>query len=117
MDLALGSRSSNYAIVTTLLLLGLILTWQLTGLPSIGRWLWAGLLAIPAALVLISLLRHRPCARSWTILGAIPYVVLGVTELIANPGARGWALACAAVAFIQFIALANLLRVQPPQRR
>jgi uncharacterized membrane protein len=116
MTLPLHARSSNSAIAATLLLLGLIVAWQLASLQSVGRWLWTALLVIPATLVLASLLRYRPRAPRWTILGAIPYVVLGVTELIANPGARGWGMACAALAFIQFVTLASLLRTQqsPP---
>lgn len=105
-------RASNLAIAATALLLALLLTWQLSSAASAGRWALTVLLALPGALVLGSLLRHRPRVHAWTILGAIPYVVLGTMELIANPQQRAWAAACAVLAFIQFVVLAWLLRVQ-----
>jgi uncharacterized membrane protein len=108
--------TSNLAIATTALLLALLLTWQLSSADSASRWATTALLALPGTLVLGSLLRHRPRARAWTILGAIPYVILGLMELIANPAGRGWATACAALAFVQFAVLASLLQAQRVQR-
>jgi uncharacterized membrane protein len=112
MDTARAQRLSTLSIVITLLLLALLPVWQLAGRPSAGRWALAVLLCVPAAAVLISLLRHRPHTRTWTILCAIPYVVLGVMELTANPLERGWALGCAMLAFVQFVLLAGLLRAR-----
>jgi uncharacterized membrane protein len=110
-------RASLVAIAATALLLALLLTWQLSGTDFNARWVLTALLALPAAVVLASLLRHRPRARAWTILGAIPYVTLGLTELIANPQQRVWAAACAVLAFIQFVVLAWLLRMQRDAQR
>lgn len=112
MQASLTARISNLALLITVVLLVLLLTWQLSSASSAWRWATTALLALPGALVLASLLRHRPRARAWTILGAIPYVTLGVVELIANPGQRFWALACAVIAFSQFVVLAWLLRAQ-----
>ena len=105
-------RFSTLSIAITLLLLALLLAWQLVHQPSVGRWVLAALLCVPAAAVLTSLLRHRPHTPTWTILCAIPYVILGLMELIANPLERGWALGCASLAFVQFVVLAAALRAQ-----
>ena len=112
MGVSLTSRLSNVALLITLALLIVLCTWQLSSANSAWRWVVTALLALPAALVLASLLQHRPRARAWTILGAIPYATLGIMELVANPGERTWALTCAVLAFSQFFVLAWLLRVQ-----
>jgi uncharacterized membrane protein len=112
MPASLTARISNLALLITMMLLVVLLMWQLSGPSSAWRWTITALLALPVALVLASLLRHRPCARAWTILGAIPCVTLGIVELIANPGERLWALACAVIGFGHFVVLAWLLRAQ-----
>jgi uncharacterized membrane protein len=101
---------SNFAIAASLLLLLLMFAWQLvlTGSAGHWRWLWSVLVVLPAAAVLVSLLRNRPTAPAWTLLGTIPYMTFGVMELVANPLERSWATACAAAACVQFVALVCL---------
>ena len=105
-------RASNIAIGVTASLPALLLAWQLSSADAGWRWAATALLGLLGAFVLASLLRHRPRARAWTVLGAIPYVTFGLMELIANPGERGWATGCTLLGFIQFVVLAWLLRLQ-----
>lgn len=112
MPTASTERVSSVAIGITAALLALLLAWQLASAESGWRWIITALLALPGGFVLASLLRHRPRARAWTILGAIPSVTLGLMELIANPAERGWAMGCTLLGFIQFVVLAWLLRMQ-----
>jgi uncharacterized membrane protein len=112
LSLVVANKLRIAAVVLTMALITLIVTWHLLPTATVGNATLALVLCVPLIAPLPGLIKGRRYTYKWATLCVLPYLIIGCTEVIANPQRRAWSAAMLLLGLCLFATLLGFLRTR-----